>query len=356
ATGDTNTTTDCDETDSDGSSGTPITASFTVATDGFADGDFTASPVWSGDTGSYSVLDAASLSGDGSNSNIGTGANENTNTLVSNASTGEAAVTTPSSQAYGVWEFSVATGDNWNTSDVNNFAIILTSDTDDETKLKIGGSMDFNGYYIKLKNDAAADKFVLMKQEGTTETEILDLNYPLAANANLGYTMKVVRTTGGDWEIFADQGFDNTDATTSRGTARDNDVTTSGYFAVSTNITTGSAARRLYFDNFMLGAGTEVGFSATSATVVETDGAQTYDLTVNISDVDDACETTADVVLVSGSAARINSYTTQSLTWAANDAVSKTVTLTVSTNTTCELDETLVFELQNISGGCSAAN
>ena len=77
---------------------------------------------------------------------------------------------------------------------------------------------------------------------------------------------------------------------------------------------------------------------------------------MNISDVDDACETTADVVLVSGSAARINSYTTQSLTWAANDAASKTISITVTTNSTCELDETLVFELQNISGGCSAAN
>ena len=260
ATGDTDTTFDCDETDNDGTSGTPLTASFTVATDGFADGDFTASPVWSGDTGSYSVLDAASLSGDGSNSNIGNW-NKRKHQYFSKPMLQQVkpALTTPSSQAYGVWEFSVATGDNWDTSDSNNFAVILTSDTDDETKLKIGVAMDFNGYYIKLKNDAAVDKFVLMKQEGTTETEILDLNYPLTANANLGYTMRVVRTTGGDWEIFADQGFDNTDATTSRGSTKDNDITSSSYFAVSTNITNPSAARRMYFDNLMMGAGTEVG-------------------------------------------------------------------------------------------------
>ena len=344
----------CGQEKFDSNFGANFTATFSVGTEGFADGDFTASPVWSGDTADYGIVEASTLSGDGSNANIGSGTNENRDVLLSNASTGEAAITTPSTQAYGVWEFAVATGLNWDTSDSNNFGIILTSDTDDASKLKIGASMDFNGYYIKFKNGTAQDKFVLVRQDGTTETEILDLNYPLTPNAYDGYTLRVVRSTSGEWEVYADQGFDNTDASTLRGTIRDNNITTSSYFGVSTNISNPGAQRRLYFDNLLISPATELSFNTTSATVVETDGALTYDITIDIDDEDDRCATSADLVLISGDATRISNYTTQNLSWTANDGMSQTVTLTISTNDVCEEDETLVFELQNISGGCNA--
>lgn len=335
----------------DSSGGANFKAFFTVGDDGFSDGDLSANVAWSGDSGDFAVVDATALNGDGSNANIGSGNANNADVLLSNASTGEAAISTPSTQAYGVWEFSFATGLNWDLSDANNFAVILTSDTNDETKLKIGAAMDFNGYYLKWKNDLAADKLVLVRRDGTTETEILDLNYPLAANAYAGYTVKVVRSSDGEFDVYADAGFDNVDATTLRGSVRDNDITSSSYFAVSTNIANPSAARRFYFDNLLQLPATELSFVTSSASVEESSSDFTYTFDVSIDGEDDRCPTNADVVLISGDATRIDNYATQTLTWAANDATNKTVTITISGNDLCEIDETLVFELQNFGGG-----
>lgn len=343
----------CGESLFDSNFGTNFSATFTVGEESFADGDFTAGPVWSGDTGSFSVLDASTLTGDGSNGNVNNFFGENDQTLVSNASTGDATLTLPSAQAYGVWEFSVATGLNWDPSAANNFAIILTSDTDVPANLQIG-SMDFNGYYIKWDNNGATDSFSLFKREGTTETEILDTNYPGTANAVDGYTLKVVRTTSGEFTIYADQGFDNTDASTVRGTIRDNDITTSSFFAVSTNITNPGDQRRLYFDNLMFGNGTEVSFGTPSASFTETDADESYSFVVNIDDEDDRCATTYEVYLISGDAARIDNFATQTLTFAAGDNTPQNVLITVTGNDTCERDEVLVFGIQNVSGGCEA--
>ncbi len=341
----------CSSEQFDSNSGANFKAFFTVGDDGFSDGDLSANVAWSGDSGDFSVVDASTLTGDGSNANIGSAIANNSNVLLSNASTGEAAITTPSTQAYGVWEFSFATGLNWDLSDANNFAVILTSDTNDESKLKIGAAMDFNGYYLKWKNDLAADKLVLVRRDGTSETEILDLNYPLAANAYSGYTVKVVRSTDGEFDVYADAGFDNVDATTLRGSIRDNNITSSSYFAVSTNITNPSNARRLYFDNLLQLPATELSFVDASASVEESSSNFTYTFDVSINGEDDRCPTSADVVLISGDASRIDNYATQTLTWAANDASNKTVTITISGNDLCQIDETLVFELQNFSGG-----
>ncbi|MCH2197367.1 MAG: T9SS type A sorting domain-containing protein [Flavobacteriales bacterium] len=343
----------CGESKFDSNFGGNFLAYFTVGEDGFEDGDFTNGAVWSGDTGSFSVLDATSLSGDGANGNINNYNGRNADVLVSNASTGDAALTLPSTQAYGVWEFSVATGDNWLPSNTNNFAVILMSDDNTPANLQIG-SLDFNGYFIKWKSDPAGDSFGLFKQEGMTETELIDLAYPLTFDANLGYTLKVVRTTDGDWTLYADQGFDNVDASTARATVRDNDITSSSYFAVSTNITNASDARRLYFDNLLFGAGTEVSFASAEATVEEADMNTTYDITVNINDEDDRCGTDYEVVLISGDATRIDNYTTQSLSFAAGDNTAQTVSITINGNDLCEEDEDLIFGIQNVSGGCDA--
>lgn len=337
----------------DSNSGANFTATFTVGTDGFDDNDITNGAVWSGDTADWSVIDAASTTGNGSNGNISGPMVRNDATLVSNANTGDAALVLPSAQAYGVWEFSVATGSGWLPSATNNFIIVLTSSSSNPADMKIG-SMNFTGYFIKWVQDTAGDYFGLFRQDGLTETALVSLAYPVLFDAEAGYTLKVVRTTDGDWRLYADQGFDNTDATTLRAFTRDNVYTTSTSFAVSTNITNISDSRRLYFDNLLMGAGTEVDFAATDANVTEGDVDGTYDLTFTISDEDDRCATAFDVVLLSGDATRIGNYTTQTVTFPANDNTAQTLSVTISGNTTCERNETLVFGIQNISGGCEA--
>lgn len=347
----------CGEFKYDSNGGANYLAYFSVGEEAFTDGDHSADPVWTGDTGDFTVLDPTSLAGDGSNANINGAAHQNNDVLVSNSGSTDAALVTASTQAYGVWEFSVATGLNWDTSNSNNFVIVLTSDTNDPANLIIdsgSSAPDFNGYGIKFGQDGATDSFRLVKQTGTVTEEILDTGYPALANAYDGYTVRVVRSTDGDFSVYIDQGFDNTDATTLRGTFRDNSHTTSAYSAVVLNANSGGAARRLYFDNLMRSAATELSFDVATVDVQETDSDFAHNLTVNIANEDDLCETTADVVLISGDAARIGSYTTQSITFPAGSNTAIDVPVTISGNTLCERNETLVFQLQNVALGCNA--
>jgi predicted secreted protein len=97
---------------------------------------------------------------------------------------------------------------------------------------------------------------------------------------------------------------------------------------------------------------TSVFFAATSASINE--GAGTYNLNVSIADPSVSNATSVDVVLVSGNAARVNGFTSQSVVFPANTSGNQTVTLTVTDNGLCDGSENLVFELQNVSGGNSA--
>ncbi len=94
---------------------------------------------------------------------------------------------------------------------------------------------------------------------------------------------------------------------------------------------------------------TGVSFDVTSATVSE--GVGTYNVQVNISDFSASQATTVDVVLSSGSAARINNYTTQTVTFPANSGTAQNLTITVTDNGSCDGSEVLNFSLQNITGG-----
>lgn len=96
---------------------------------------------------------------------------------------------------------------------------------------------------------------------------------------------------------------------------------------------------------------TKVRFNRFSQTVFEGDGTAT--LTVNIQDPDPANATTVDVVLVSGDAADLNNYTTQTLTFAAGDATPKVITLTISDDPDT-VSEDYSFQLQNVAGGNNA--
>lgn len=342
----------CTDTKFDSNFGANFRAYFTVGNDGFEDGDFTTGAAWSGDTADFGVVDATTLSGDGSNANVNAFNGRNADVLVSNASAGDAALVLPSTQAYGIWEFSVATGLNWSPSGSNNFAVILTSNTNDPALLKIG-AMNFNGYYLKWKNDTGGDKFVLVRRDGLTETEILDLAYPVVFDAYSGYTVKVIRTSDGQFSVYADSGFDNVDASTLRGQIRDNTITTSAFFAVSTNITNPSAARRLYFDNLYTSPVTELGFTIATATVQE-DASATYDISVSITNEDDRCPTSVDVELLLGDATVIGNYTAQTITFPAGDNTPQLVSVTLPSNTTCEPNSDFLFGLANQSGGQDA--
>ncbi|MBL7980741.1 MAG: lamin tail domain-containing protein [Flavobacteriales bacterium] len=94
---------------------------------------------------------------------------------------------------------------------------------------------------------------------------------------------------------------------------------------------------------------TTVSFAGSDLSVNENDG--TANLTLAISNFSTTQSTSVEVALTSGDAARVNNYTTQTVTWAANDGANKTVTLTISDDALCTGNAALVFTLQNISGG-----
>ena len=164
--------------------GSNYKATFTVGTDGFSDGDLTTGTVWSGETSSFAILDPTSLSGNGSNSNINGTTEINDEVLVSNASTADAVITTPSTMAYGTWQFSLATGDAWNTSNINGLKVYLISDTDNVTDLK-DGTTDFNGYVVEFGITGTTDTFTLVKVTGSTKTDIVTTTYPGSLNLSL---------------------------------------------------------------------------------------------------------------------------------------------------------------------------
>ncbi|MBV6510912.1 MAG: hypothetical protein FMNOHCHN_00390 [Ignavibacteriaceae bacterium] len=97
---------------------------------------------------------------------------------------------------------------------------------------------------------------------------------------------------------------------------------------------------------------TTVQFAAASLTTGE--GSAACTLTVSITNPSPVLATTADVLLISGSASDLGNYTTQAVTFPANSSANQTVIVTITDDDMFEGDETFVFELQNISGGSSA--
>jgi endonuclease I len=110
--------------------------------------------------------------------------------------------------------------------------------------------------------------------------------------------------------------------------------------------------RRAYFPT--LPTNTSVSFSPTSATKIESAG--NCSLKVAIISPSGTIATTVQVVLTggTGTAADINNYTTQTLTFPAGSSATQSAVLTITDDVLDEGTETLIFTLRNASGGTSA--
>ncbi|MCC6938694.1 MAG: PKD domain-containing protein [Flavobacteriales bacterium] len=99
----------------------------------------------------------------------------------------------------------------------------------------------------------------------------------------------------------------------------------------------------------LVSSDTNVFFDVASATVSE--GVGTYNVTVNLTDPSGSQATGVDVVLVSGSGARINGFTSQTISFPTGTSTPINVTLTVTDDAECNGNEVLTFALQNLTGG-----
>jgi hypothetical protein len=217
-----------------------------VATsDDFSDSNFTANPAWSGNTSNFAVSTAATLPS-------GTAATDGF-FLASNASVGNATLTTPSTET-SEWRFSLGSP-TFNGSSANFFGVILMSSaavTGDPTAV----AANWNGYYLKVGVDNATDPIELWRRSGTTSTKVGDFpsspNFAIGALA-AGINVRVTRSVAGVFELFTDTGFTYSSApTTSRGTLTDTTHSSSSNFGVFTRFANPDATRRVYLDNIVL--------------------------------------------------------------------------------------------------------
>ncbi|MEY8847895.1 lamin tail domain-containing protein [Psychroserpens sp. XS_ASV72] len=133
-------------------------------------------------------------------------------------------------------------------------------------------------------------------------------------------------------------------------------ITGTAYLAFFYDTAAGSGAEEWNITEILIQEGalpTEVNFIGATASVAEDSG--TYDLEFTILNEDAINPTSFDVVLTVGDAADINAYTTQTVTFPAGSTADQTVTITITDDAIEETDETLTFEIQNVTGGNAAA-
>ncbi len=94
---------------------------------------------------------------------------------------------------------------------------------------------------------------------------------------------------------------------------------------------------------------TTVAFTSASSTVSE--GVGTTNLTIAINNPSTTQATQVEVAITAGSAARVNNYTTQTVTFPANDGSSQAVTISVTDDAVYDGGGTVTFTLQNVTGG-----
>ena len=110
--------------------------------------------------------------------------------------------------------------------------------------------------------------------------------------------------------------------------------------------------RRAYFPT--MATNTLVNFSPVSATKLESDG--NCSLKVAITSPSASAATTVQLVLTggTGTAADVNNYSTQTLSFPAGSSAVQSTVLTITDDALVEGTETLLFTLRNVSGGSSA--
>jgi len=123
-----------------------------------------------------------------------------------------------------------------------NFArIYLISDHSD---LKT----NLNGYFLQLGENGAADAIQLFRQNGTTQTSVCRGKDSLIAHS-FALRIKVTRSRGGAWKIFADASGGTNFIQQASGT--DNTFATTSFFGVYCKYTS-SNSTKFYFDDFLI--------------------------------------------------------------------------------------------------------
>lgn len=190
-------------------------------TDNFSDGNFNANPSWAGDVADFTVNGSQELQ---LNATPATA----TKSLYVNAATSTSAATT--------WECYARL--NFAPSANNNARIYLASSGTDFTNT--------NGYYILIGENGTTDALKLYRQNGATST-LLTAGTAGAVATNPTVSIRVTRSTAGDWQIYADY-TGGTNFVADGASVSDVTFTSGNYFGVFCKYTTTNSAN-FNFDN-----------------------------------------------------------------------------------------------------------
>lgn len=191
-------------------------------TENFADGDFTANPVWNGDVSAYKVNTGFQLQLNASGEGI-------------------ASLSTQQAQMPDMeWNFWIKL--SFAPSDNNLARVYLTSDQQD---LKAS----LNGYYVRFGETGSNDAIELVKQNGSTHTVVCRGADGLVA-ASFAVRVKVVRENGGSWQILADPTGGVNYQLQANGV--DNSFPNGSFFGVYSKFTSSNSSK-FYFDDFYAG-------------------------------------------------------------------------------------------------------
>ncbi len=212
----------------------------------FTDGNFTASPVWSGSTGSYAIQTATPL--------VPVGAVTDLSYIGSNASVGNSGLNTPSTES-SEWLFSLGST-NFTPSSDNNFGVILMS-TAAVTNITAGTGTSFNGYFLRIGVDAVIDRLELWRSDATARTKVGDftgMDFQNGAAQN-GVNLRISRSSTGVFSVFYSTGFRfSAIPTLSGGTLTDATHSSSSFFGLFTSFANPGPTRRVYLDNITFGS------------------------------------------------------------------------------------------------------
>lgn len=203
-----------------------VKLTFGQLSDDFSDGNFTANPVWSGQTSQFNVNPGKQLQSSLSS----------TAQIVSLSTGNFLALNTQ-------WDFYIQM--NFDPSSSNQARIYLITDRQDL-------SGDLNGYFIQIGESGSTDSYDLFRQTGTTVTKIIDGAAKSRADVNLlRARVKVTRSEEGKWELFTD----NTGANNFvlEGTTTDLIHVNSDWFGIRCDYTATRSAGFI-FDDFKIAA------------------------------------------------------------------------------------------------------
>ncbi len=331
----------------------------------FTDGNSSADPVWTGETGAWQVVNNSDASG-----LLGTELIRTHTLRLNSLTTGSNYISTQITNwdQQQNWYFWVGRRNQGLTG--SNFIRVWLYST--QQNLESGAGL--NGYFLQI-GQGGNDIIELYRVTGggtpvslfSSSTSIFDGLF------DFGVSFHISRSETGVWTIRTSPLPQNSTQAQASATARscpENSSTvvhgtvldnthipaSGGYFGLVASVPS-VGNQSVEFDNFRFiaqPANTKLFFTSVANTVTEAASIVATSISVSINSASLTTATSVQVVLTSGDGTRLAGYAPQTLTWGPGITSAQTAIFNIAANTICDDIATLNFQLQNPTGGLNA--